>query len=144
MHPRDRVEIARAAYPRAVALVRARSTAASWRRALTASRNLAEALHDRDRAGGERARTVKAAGRTAAPERATPRHRPDERARERRPAPAPRAPAARGVWAEVVAEWERAKALMTESCRLIQQAKALRAEVASFLASRPLVAGSSI
>jgi hypothetical protein len=46
--PIDRLELARGAYRRAIALARARSTPSSWRRLVRAARNLAAALPERE------------------------------------------------------------------------------------------------
>src|SRR5512138_479258 len=146
MRPHERVEIARAAYRRAVALVRAHSTPSSWRRAVTASRNLATALRDRERALGERARVERAAaGPATVRQRREPPDRGDAPGGERqRDRSAPRAAVERGIFAEMVREWERAQALMAESRRLVLHANALRAQIASLLAGCAPLAGDSV
>ncbi|HET8539521.1 MAG TPA: hypothetical protein VFL83_06585 [Anaeromyxobacter sp.] len=145
MRPDERLEIAHAAYLRALALVRACSTRASWRRALAASRNLASAIRDSDRAraalavghwrapagrppggrprggGGALLHAIAAAGRCATPPRPG------------RGAPRAGDASRRGAaerWPEFAAEVERAHALMEESRLLVAQSRALCAWLA--------------
>ena len=143
MRPDERLAVARASYAWALALARARSTAASWRRLVAASRNVRDALRARDRArdpapvraspspDGDRRREgsllplVPPAGRAGEPGAAAA-------AAVRLDAPARLAPEPRPALA---AEIARARALMAESRRLVAEAQALRAEIARIAAS---------
>jgi hypothetical protein len=112
----DRVVLAHQAYLRAVALARARTTAASWNRLLTAARNRAAALREQELSGGDaRTLTNTARSRLGRGERGAP------------PPSQPAAPRRRGVvrsW-ELARELERARALMAWSRALVRQAREL-------------------
>lgn len=150
MRSGERQELARAAYWRAIALARAECTPASWRRVLAAARNLAEASRAADgpRAGAERhdasrreaARTP--GGRPAATERSRvamlgaaaegPELRgPDPWGLDRgAPHPTSTPPCWRlARWPALAAEWERSRALMAESRRIVEESHALVAQV---------------
>ncbi len=118
MLPEERVIVARLSYLRALAAARRRSSRASWRRLLTAARNLAWARQDREK------RTRPATGR---PEAGRP-----PAATEPRPARVipllPRAARAHAheVWTELSREWERSQALIARSRALVESAQRLR------------------
>ncbi len=118
MHPHERLEVARDAYRRAIALARQRPTPSSWRRALTASWNLADAKRDRDRL-----RDPLRGGTTSRRPAGSPPRTPG------RPAAAAR-PSARERWPELAAQCDRARALMERSRALVEQARALSDEIA--------------
>jgi hypothetical protein len=139
----ERLGFAHLAYRRALALAQARSTPMSWRRLLTAAKNLRAATR-------ERARAVPAARWLAGPAVGWP---PPAGASSvpapggsgpgalvipigPRAAPGPRTVSRGPVWAEVRAEWERARALMEASGRLLAESRALCSTVRELAAAR--------
>jgi hypothetical protein len=125
------VELARAAYEEALARARADSTPSSWRRVLTAARNLRTASQEaaEGRGGRKGRRRVDASPRCGT---LISISRPDA---SRTPAADPwrfdsRPPTAWGCWRldrtpELAAEWERSKALMERSRRLVEESRAI-------------------
>jgi hypothetical protein len=115
MDPHSRAQLARQVYQRALAAARAAPTPRRWRKLVAAAQNIRTALRDRERARlAALAPSVRA---LAVVVRDPPRH-----ARVLVPFPSPRAGPG---WSELVREWERARALMLESQRLVRQARAL-------------------
>jgi hypothetical protein len=115
MHPDSRAALARLAYQRALFAARLAPTPRRWRRLVTTARNVraAELDHERRRVAG----LTPAARALAVGRRALPRRGP-----VLIPFPSPRASAG---FAEVIREWERARALMEVSQRLVEQARGL-------------------
>jgi hypothetical protein len=138
MDPAQRLELALVAYRGALAVARARSTAATWKRVLAAAKNLRLARRDGERVlRGSAPRRPAGEGGPAAPTAAA---RPDAkllqlghyRAASREPTagaapggPAPSSSTPRGR-IELLREIERAHALVEDARRLGQEARALR------------------
>jgi hypothetical protein len=115
MDPHSRAQLARQVYQRALAAARAAPTPRRWRKLVAAAQNVRVALLDRERARlAALAPSVRALAVVA---REPPRH-----ARVLVPFPSPRAGPG---WSELVREWERARALVAESQRIVRQARAL-------------------
>ncbi len=121
MHVRDRLGLAHLAYHRAVEAARAEPTPGSWRRLVTAAKNLRGAKEDRRReAGGRPVERVAASPAT---------HRGDAQVlpfRARPPAPR---------WPELARECARAHELMQRSRALVAESRRLRAELAELTRS---------
>jgi hypothetical protein len=135
----ERLGFAHLAYRRALALAQDRSTPMSWRRLLTAAKNLRAATR-------ARARAVPAARWLAGPAGSSPPAGASSvPARGSGPglvipigpraAPAPGSVSS-SVWAEVRAEWDRARALMETSRRLLAESRALCSAVRELAAAR--------
>ncbi len=141
MRAAERAELARLTYERAVAYARAQCTPGSWARLLTAARNLAAALREKE--GGPSGRAAASPGRAlgGAPlaERGA---RTGASSGQRRPGTPPRPPGtpdpgsgarpravlpptARVPWADLLNEWARSLLLMEWSRRLVREARAL-------------------
>lgn len=115
MDPHSRALLARQVYQRALAAARAAPTPRRWRKLVAAAENVRTALRDRERA--RLAALAPSARALAVVVRDPPRH-----ARVLVPFPSPRAGPG---WSELVREWERARALILESQRLVDQARAM-------------------
>ncbi len=139
MRPHERLRLARAAYDRAVALARDESTPASWRRVLVASRNLGDAVRDRDRAAGvpRRERVAEGARRregsvlSLTTRAGTPPRPPGALVLRAGTRPAA---ARRPVLGEEIA---RARALIAEALRLVERSRALSADLARLTGASP-------
>lgn len=120
MHPGSRLGLARLAYAQAIAAARAAPSPRRWRALVTAGKNLRDAER-RDHQGP---------GGGAAPSR--PRAPAVARSSEPRHGPVLLPFPVRGGarWAEVVREWERARALCEWSHRLVAASRALSAQLA--------------
>lgn len=117
MDPHTRAQLAQQVYHRALGAARAAPTPRRWRKLVAAAQNVRAALHDRERARlAALAPSVRA---LAVVVRDPPRH-----ARVLVPFPSPRAGPG---WSELVREWERARALVAESQRLVREARDLGA-----------------
>jgi hypothetical protein len=124
MSPQDRVKLARLSYLRAVALARADSTASTWQRLLTAAKNLLAAERDRER---RFARGAVAGGAGVAVARSTRGIRGEATVHVlfwSGPG------AARTL--DQLREWERSRALVAWSRRLVAEARALRAAMTAW------------
>jgi hypothetical protein len=121
MSPQDRVRLARLSYLRAVALARADSTASTWQRLLTAAKNVLAAERDRER---RLARGAVAGGARVAVSRSTRRIRSEATVHALFWS-GPRA----ATTLDQLREWERSRALVAWSRRLVAEARALRASV---------------
>lgn len=116
----ERLAIACLSYHRALAAARQRSSPATWRGLLTASRNLASARRDRKNASGR-------TSERAAPEvRLAPVVSLQVRLRHED---------GRELWAQVNREWERSQALIARASEIMQQAR--RALIESTAGSLP-------
>jgi hypothetical protein len=118
MLPEERLVVARLSYQRALASARVRSSPASWRALLTASRNLSQARRDRERLGG------RAGGRPAPSPRSAPSRRPAKVIALHLHADRVQT---RAIWAALNREWARAEALIARSRVLQEAAKQARA-----------------
>lgn len=116
MHVASRVVYALQAYQRALVAARVAPTPRRWRKLVTAARNLRVAHEDHER---KRIAAFAPAARALAVVVREVR-RPG---RVLIPFPSPRAGR---HWPELVHQWERARALMEQSTRLVAQARALR------------------
>lgn len=110
MLPEERLGLACLSYQRAlVAARRSAPSSTSWRRLLTAARNVAEARRDRERSGGR----ARAAAPASAPHlgRVLPFRVDASRSRTLK------------IWAELNREWERSRALMAQARALLDAAR---------------------
>lgn len=115
MDPRARALLARQAYERAIAAARVAPTPRRWRKLVAAAANVRSVARDCER---ERLAALGHAARAlAVAERAAPR------GRVLVPFPSPRADPR---WAELVREWDRARALIEQAHRLVREAGALQ------------------
>ena len=134
MRPREPVELARAAYLRAVRHARTRSSPAAWRRLVTAARNLSRAI------AADSGRQEPAGDRPPGPPVVPLRAIPYSGARDPwlfAPDADPSAGSPR-CWRmercpELTVEWERSRAIMERSRRLVDRSRALCAELAAEL-----------
>ncbi len=154
MHQRERAELARQAYLRAVAVARASSTPRSWGRLLAAARNLRASIPgDVKRGAAVRAHRAPgkeppawrspcdAARRDASPPATTQAPRPDGPSGTAVGAvalnadpPIPR----RARWPGLEEDLQRARTLRQQSRRLVMESRRLCAEVAALLGRSPV------
>jgi hypothetical protein len=137
----ERLGFAHLAYRRALALAQARSTPMSWRRLLTAAKNLRAATRERARAVPA-ARWLAGPAVGPAPLAAASSVPPGGGSGPglvirigQRAAPTSRSVSS-SVWAEVRAEWERGRALMETTRTLLAESRALRSAVRELAAAR--------
>lgn len=135
MRTDEKLALARAAYGRAVALARKAATAATWRRALAASRYLDAALREHDR--GLRRALEGTSGRSAAT-RPIARRRRGAAADRRSPGPDAAAAAAAAhleAWIALHEELARARRLTARARALVDESRALCAELSDAVAT---------
>jgi len=141
MWSEERLHLARLSYQRAVVRASAQPTPASWRRLLSAMRNVEDATRAglRARARPERSASRPLVERIAALARLAPAARrgltlvpaldaapPSSAPRGRPPAAAPES---EGTWLRMLAEWERSRRLIAEARRLVALAHQQRTEL---------------
>jgi hypothetical protein len=124
MSPDERVRVARLSYLRAVAAARARSSAYTWRRLLTAARNVHAAVRDRDRSSAGPSAPVLLHMGPPTPQRSVA-HGAVGALATPSPLPARLAPSA------METEWLRARALVAWSRRLVRESHTLCSELAA-------------